>query len=387
MTEPSDARRGDEPAGDDVGAGEPATSRAEPAEAETAGTEGTGSDVDDATAGDVVGRGEAARGAAEPGEAGSGDRPVGPEGPETGPGAAAGASGDPVTPGQASVSEPAGEQSIAGQPPGAGAGDEPESGGEAAPVAPRGDEPDTVEIPAEAPVEPETGLIGLLQSRGPQKAVLLLGGLVVALIVVVGWFVVARGDSSDEGAAGGHPRGPVAGPADDRGGYADPATTVPEAPTTTLSPEEEAELEVIEAYEAAIEARDEASAAPDPDPDHPALEETYTGDQLLIVEVEIQVLSLEGLAVRYPEESVGEVEVRSVAFDEDEGTPVAYLETCEVNDRERFEVASGDVRTVGAGPQTMELTVEMQQVDSVWKVAAIEQHDLQEGVAGCALDN
>ena len=172
---------------------------------------------------------------------------------------------------------------------------------------------------------------------------------------------------------------------DDNDAEQQPRTTTTEADptTTTLNPEEAARNEVITAREAADEAEIEALAPP-ANPDLPALTESFTGLMFDRLVETASGLQRSGVAQRYRAESVRELEIESVRFGTVDGNEVAFLQTCVVDDGERFVVATGEV--LDSGVRTYAAAEAMQKVDGKWKLAERRQDDPVEGVAGCAVD-
>ena len=163
-----------------------------------------------------------------------------------------------------------------------------------------------------------------------------------------------------------------------------PTTTERETTTSTLDPEEAARQEVIAAREAADEALLDAMAPPAPDPEHPAIAETYTGLMLDRMLDTANGLKRNGFAIRLPADSEHRVEVDSVRFDTVDGQEVAFLEVCTVDDSERFVVGTGEV--LSEGVKTVAATEAMRRVDGTWKLAERRENENLEGVAGCAAD-
>jgi hypothetical protein len=184
----------------------------------------------------------------------------------------------------------------------------------------------------------------LWRSRGPQKGVLVLGGVVVLLVVLVGWFLFASGDDDEIEAVTAPPGTDV--PAT----TAAPATTsTTVATTTTLSPEEQREQEVIAAYEAAVEVAIAAAEHP-VDPEHPGLEDHYTGGAFNDRIVNLENMLFNGWAVRLPDETVFDFQVTAVRVDGDEDGDEANLDVCWMTDEETYWVDTGEpVRWDGDG--------------------------------------
>lgn len=154
--------------------------------------------------------------------------------------------------------------------------------------------------------------------------------------------------------------------------------------TTTLSARQREEQAVIQAHEAAVQARIDSAAPPTPDPDLPSLAETHTGVMLEQWKGSMTALRHNGFAIRYPTNSQHRNEVEEVTFDEIDGQQVAYVEVCTVDDGERFGVTSGEV--LSSGVRTIQATEAMRKEGGVWKVAEVRENQRWDGVAGCAVD-
>jgi hypothetical protein len=159
---------------------------------------------------------------------------------------------------------------------------------------------------------------------------------------------------------------------------------------------EEEREEVVEAFQAAMDARIESAGPAEPDPDLPALTETHTDPRLSEWEARLEGMALQGLAIRYPDDSELEVvEVMDVTFSwwvDDDGSASsgdagaevgdkATLQVCIVDDGETYEVESGDVRS--SGLYTIHERAVMRKVDGTWKLADHTATE-REGRTGCA---
>jgi hypothetical protein len=191
--------------------------------------------------------------------------------------------------------------------------------------------------------------------------------LVVAAALLVGVVTIAACSSDDDDAA------PSKGEASD--------TTV-RATTTTTSARAAEEDAVKQAREKADEVWKESAAPPHPNPDNPAIAQSYVGPMLDRITATLQGFKANGYAIRYPDHSQYRLDIKSIRFDEDKGQEVAFLDICGVDDGERFDMASGDV--LEGGVRTVELTEAMRKVDGEWKLAERRRESYQEGVAGCA---
>lgn len=214
--------------------------------------------------------------------------------------------------------------------------------------------------------------------RRERQVVVLVGVIVVLVVGLVGWLVTAGDDDDVE----------VVEPPPTTEAPTTTEATTTTAPTTTTttttpSPWTPEQQEVIDAYEAAIEASHAASEIPDSE--HPDLTATHTGEELDSRVLEIEILESNERIRRFPEDSVYEKEILSVTFDEVEGTDVAYVDTCTVTDDEEVSGRTGNVLPNLGGVRTIEARNTMHNVDGTWKFALIEG-EREEGLALCALD-
>ena len=163
-------------------------------------------------------------------------------------------------------------------------------------------------------------------------------------------------------------------------GEALPGTTTTTRPTTTTTtePEQTAEEEAVERYLAFWDARFEANSEP-VNPDHPALREYATGEQLENVLEETRRNAREGRAFRRPENSQGRRSVRVVRIEGES----AMLQDCVVNDGVVYRVDTGEVIDDSVVTHSVEAT--MARVDGEWKLESARLVQRWEGVAGCAL--
>lgn len=181
------------------------------------------------------------------------------------------------------------------------------------------------------------------------------------------------------------------GGGDDGDAAADPppttTTTVADTTTTTENPWTPEEQEVIDAHEAAMDASLEAAQGPKPNPDHPALEETYTGERLGQEASGLEAMVLNKTAIRFPddEDPIYETTVHSVAFDKVDGVEVAYLKVCTTTNWEDFAVATGKTLS-RSGLRTIKTKRTFDRVDGAWKVAESEHHGTEEGEVECEFD-
>jgi hypothetical protein len=208
---------------------------------------------------------------------------------------------------------------------------------------------------------------GTVTGRGRGQAACLAVPLALAVLVAA-----CSGDDDD--AAGGR----------EASSSRDTTATSAAESTTTLSAADQEEQAVRDAHQAALQARIDSAAPPDPDPELPALLETHTGLMLEEWQSTVRALELNNFVIRYPENSVHRSEVESVRFDEVDGVEVAYLEVCSVDDGERFSTGTGSV--LSGGVKTVQATEAMRKEDGVWKLAERQENSVDEGVTGCAAD-
>jgi hypothetical protein len=163
----------------------------------------------------------------------------------------------------------------------------------------------------------------------------------------------------------------------------DSATTTTEAAastTATTAAEEEfdsVEDEIIARYEGYWDARFAANSPPNPD--DAALREYATGGQLDHVIAETQDNLDAGVEFRRADEPADFREVSVLSVDGDS----AVVQECVVNDNLVVRIGTGDV--VDDGVATYNVRGDMQRVDGEWRLAAANQVQRWEGIAGCAL--
>jgi hypothetical protein len=149
--------------------------------------------------------------------------------------------------------------------------------------------------------------------------------------------------------------------------------------STDTTTEDDAErAEVIDAYESAGDAFDEAAAIPDPE--YP-LEETHTGPMLDQTRRVLEGLATDGLIIEYPDDSQASETVTDVRIDGD----VAYLEVCAVDDGRRVDAETGEV-VAGGGVSTVWSTAAMRRQGGTWKLAELRQDERRDGVGECSGD-
>lgn len=163
----------------------------------------------------------------------------------------------------------------------------------------------------------------------------------------------------------------------------DEATTTAEgeSSTTATTPAEEEfdslEDEIVARYEGYWDARFAANSPPNPD--DAALREYATGAQLDHVIAETQENLDAGVEFRRANEPADFREVSVVSIDGDR----ALVQECVVNDNLVVRIGSGEV--VDDSVATYNVRGDMQLVDGDWRLAAANQVQRWEGVAGCAL--
>lgn len=178
----------------------------------------------------------------------------------------------------------------------------------------------------------------------------------------------------------------------------------PEDSGTTSSTEDPIEREkavVIEAHEAAMDARVASAGPSKPNPDLPALADTHVDPYLTEWTDELDRMLFTSQAVRYPNDSELEiVEVLDVTFGwetEEDGSGgaadagpddvgnVATLTACVVDDFSRVDVASGKVKA-GGDVFTVHETSKLRKVDGEWKLAERHGNNSWPGRSGCAAE-
>jgi len=194
------------------------------------------------------------------------------------------------------------------------------------------------------------------------------------LLVVLALAPAACSDGDDDGAAavGSSTTSTT------RRSTATSSTTDASGSTGTSQPTGSVEEEITARYLAFWEARFAANQDP-PNPDDPQLAEYATGQQLANVIDETARRRDEGLALRRPQNSVGEHDVRVSSVDGD----VARLQDCTVNDGIIYRVATGEV--VNDDVVTQSVSATMRRVDGEWRLERATLVQEWPGVAGCAL--
>lgn len=156
-------------------------------------------------------------------------------------------------------------------------------------------------------------------------------------------------------------------------------TEADETSSTTTAPDDVQAL-VTARYLEFWDARFEANTEP-VDPDSARLRDLATGDQLTNVVAETQQRKDSGLALRAADDPVKERRVRLVDVQGDTAT----IQDCATNDDVVYRVATGEV--LDDSVVTRNISAEMRLVDGQWRLAAAQELQKWEGVAGCALSS
>lgn len=157
------------------------------------------------------------------------------------------------------------------------------------------------------------------------------------------------------------------------------STTSSSSSTTTSAPEDD-EQAIVDQYLGFWDARFEANSEP-VNPDLPALADFATGAQLDNVIAETQRRKDSGLAVRLPDNSVGERRVKVASVEGEE----ALLLDCATNDTVLYRVDTGEVIDDSVATRSIEATMRL--VDGKWRLAGTRELQKWEGVAGCAVSS
>jgi hypothetical protein len=157
------------------------------------------------------------------------------------------------------------------------------------------------------------------------------------------------------------------------------SSTTSSSSSTTIAPEDD-EQAIVDQYLGFWEARFEANSEP-VNPDLPALADFATGAQLDNVIAETQRRKDSGLAVRLPDDSVGERRVKVASVEGDE----ALLLDCATNDTVLYRVDTGEVIDDSVATRSIEATMRL--VDGKWRLAGTRELQKWEGVAGCAVSS
>lgn len=157
-------------------------------------------------------------------------------------------------------------------------------------------------------------------------------------------------------------------------------TSEPDGTSSTTTAPDDVEALVTARYLEFWDARFEANTEP-VDPDSARLRDLATGDQLTNVVAETQQRKDSGLALRTAEDAVKERRVRLVDVQGDTAT----IQDCATNDDVVYRVATGEV--LDDSVVTRNISAEMRLVDGRWRLAAAQELQKWEGVAGCALSS
>lgn len=158
------------------------------------------------------------------------------------------------------------------------------------------------------------------------------------------------------------------------------STTEPDETSSTTTAPDDVQALVTARYLEFWDARFEANTEP-VDPDSARLRDLATGDQLTNVVAETQQRKDSGLALRAADDPVKERRVRLVDVQGDTAT----IQDCATNDDVVYRVATGEV--LDDSVVTRNISAEMRLVDGQWRLAAAQELQKWEGVAGCALSS
>ncbi len=158
------------------------------------------------------------------------------------------------------------------------------------------------------------------------------------------------------------------------------STSEPDDTSSTTSAPDDVEALVTARYLEFWDARFEANIDP-VDPDSAILRDLATGDQLANVVAETQQRKDAGLALRAADDPVKERRIRLVDVQGDAAT----IQDCATNDDVVYRVATGEV--LDDSVVTRNISAEMRLVDGRWRLAAAQELQKWEGVAGCALSS
>jgi len=154
---------------------------------------------------------------------------------------------------------------------------------------------------------------------------------------------------------------------------------------------EDLEAFVADRYKQYWDEFDTARAAPSPNPsaDYPALFSVAAGQQLDQTYADIIQLHDGGQAIREPDEpaiggtsAADEHRVKVLAME----ASVAELAGCVVNDDEHYLVETGNPFS-NDGVRTIESTSTMAKTDGEWKLIRSQAVAIDNGIAGCWLDD
>jgi hypothetical protein len=200
----------------------------------------------------------------------------------------------------------------------------------------------------------------------------------LVLAVLLSFPIPACSDGDDE-----RPLDEASGSTTDPRDDAETTTSTRESATTasdaTAPPEEFDSVEdaIIARYELYWDARFAANSPPNPD--DPALREYATGEQLDHVIAETESNLAEGVEFRRADDPIDFRTVTVASLDGD----TAVVQECVVNDTVVVRSDSGAI--VDDTVATYNVRGDMLRVDGEWRLAAANQLQRWEGVAGCAL--
>ena len=158
------------------------------------------------------------------------------------------------------------------------------------------------------------------------------------------------------------------------------STSEPDDTSSTTSAPDDVHSLVTARYLEFWDARFEANTDP-VDPDSAKLRDLATGDQLGNVVAETQQRKDSGLALRTADDPVKERRVQVIEVQGDTAT----IQDCATNDDVVYRVATGEV--LDDSVVTRNISAEMRLVDGQWRLAAAQELQKWEGVAGCALSS
>jgi len=157
-------------------------------------------------------------------------------------------------------------------------------------------------------------------------------------------------------------------------------TSEPDGTSSTTTAPDDVQALVTARYLEFWEARFEANTEP-VDPGSARLRDLATGDQLTNVVAETQQRKDSGLGLRAADDPVKERRVRLVDVQGDTAT----IQDCATNDDVVYRVETGEV--LDDSVVTRNISAEMRLVDGQWRLAAAQELQKWEGVAGCALSS
>lgn len=152
-----------------------------------------------------------------------------------------------------------------------------------------------------------------------------------------------------------------------------PDTTTTEAPTTTLSPEQQAEAEVRAAYDAYWVMSERLAAAPDPQ--DPEIAERTTGSARDAVTTLLTQFLTQGRTVDFLADYSHDV--LSVELDRTS----ALLRDCYVDHAAQLDAETGEI--VLEATATLHLEVTLVAESGAWKVSNVNRLDAWEGTVPC----